>query len=67
LAEFLSANAFSVYVFHPPIVIMIARSLHGISMPALVKIAVLTGLSAVAAFTLSDTVLRRLPLLREIL
>ena len=67
MARFLSANAFSVYVFHPPIIILLARWLHDLAMPALVKVAVLTGLSAIVSFGLSHTVFRRIPLLRKIL
>ena len=67
LAKFLSDNAFSVYVFHPPIVIMAARMLHGCLCPPVVKFIILTCLGVVASFALSAAVFRRIPLLREIL
>jgi hypothetical protein len=67
VARFLSDNAFSVYAFHPPIVIMAARLLHGMSWPALPKFIVLTVLSTVASFVLSVAVFRRIPGLRRIL
>ena len=67
LAKFLSDNAFSVYVFHPPIVILAARMLHGFSWPAIPKFVVLTCMAVVVSFALSAAVFRRIPLLRSIL
>jgi fucose 4-O-acetylase-like acetyltransferase len=67
LARFLSANAFSVYVFHPPFVIMGTRMLRGFVWPPLLKFAALTVLGAVASFAMSAAVFRRIPLLRAIL
>lgn len=67
LAHFLSDNAFSVYVFHPPFVILGARLLHLVQAPALGKFATLTVFATIVTFALSATVFRRLPLLRAIL
>jgi glucans biosynthesis protein C len=67
LARFLSDNAFSVYVFHPPIVIACARLLHPMAWPSLLMFVILTVLSAVVSFVLSATLFRRIPLLRNIL
>jgi fucose 4-O-acetylase-like acetyltransferase len=67
LSKFLSENAFSVYVFHPPIVILAARMLHGVLWHPLVKFAMLTAIGATASFALSAAVFRRIPLLRNIL
>jgi len=67
LAKFLSDNAFSVYVFHPPIVIMAARLLHACLWPPLLKFVMLTCLGLVISFALSAAVFRRIPLLRKIL
>lgn len=67
LAKFLSANAFSVYVFHPPIVIFAARMLHFVSWHPLLKFVMLTAIGVVASFVLSASVFRRIPLLRTIL
>jgi glucan biosynthesis protein C len=67
LAKFLSDNAFSVYVFHPPIVILAARMLHGFLWPAILKFLILTCISVVVSFALSAAVFRRMPLLRNIL
>jgi glucans biosynthesis protein C len=67
LAKFLSANAFSVYVFHPPIVILGARLLHGVHWHPLLKFAALTLIGVVATYALSAAVFRRIPYLRAIL
>ena len=67
VTRFLSANAFAVYVFHPPILIIGARLLHCLAWAPLAKFVVLTVLTAVAAFALSARVFRRIPLLRAIL
>ena len=67
LAKFLSDNAFSVYVFHPPIVILAARALHRFSWPAIPKFAALTAIAVVVSFALSAGVFRRTPFLRSIL
>lgn len=67
LARFLSANAFSVYVFHPPVLIAAARWLSAVHWHPLVKLVLLTVIAAAASFTPSATVLRRIPVLRAIL
>jgi glucan biosynthesis protein C len=67
LAKLLSDNAFSVYVFHPPILILAARAMHPLAWPAIPKFLLLTTIAAVASFTLSAAVFRRIPLLRNIL
>jgi glucans biosynthesis protein C len=67
LEKFLSDNAFSVYVFHPPILILLARSMHSLAWPSFIKFVVLTTLSAVSCFVLSAIVFRRIPLLQRIL
>ncbi len=67
LARFLSRNAFSVYVFHPPIVIIAALLLVGIPVHPLLKFVFVTSFSVVATFALSGFVLTRIPFLRAIL
>jgi glucan biosynthesis protein C len=67
LAKFMSDNAFSVYVFHPPIVILAARLQHNLMLPPLVKFLTLTCMGVVLSFPLSAVVFRRIPLLRRIL
>lgn len=67
LARFFSDNSFAVYVFHPPVLIALALLLHPLAAPPLVKAAALTVLATIATFSLSALVIRRLPLLRQIL
>jgi glucans biosynthesis protein C len=67
LEKFLSDNAFSVYVFHPPILILAARLLHPLVIPSILKFILLTFLTAVATFSLSAALFRRIPYLRAIL
>jgi fucose 4-O-acetylase-like acetyltransferase len=64
---FMSANAFSVYVFHPPIVILGARVLHATVWHPLAKFVALTCISIAGSFLLSAAVFRRTPALRRIL
>jgi len=66
-AGFFSANAFAVYVFHPPILIAITRLMSGWHGEALLKFLVATVLSIIAAYILSAGVFRRIPLLKNIL
>ncbi len=67
LARFLSENAFSVYVFHPPFVIIGARLFHSLAWSPLSKFVTLTVLSALSTFIASAMVFRRIPILRAIL
>lgn len=67
ITHFLSENAFSVYVFHPPILILAARMLHGLTLQPILKFIALTILTVIASFILSAAVFRRLPVLRRIL
>jgi fucose 4-O-acetylase-like acetyltransferase len=67
LAKFMSDNAFSVYVFHPPIVIAGARLLHVVMWQPLIKFVSLTCIGIVASFGLSAVVFRKIPILRLIL
>jgi glucans biosynthesis protein C len=66
-SKFFSDNAFSVYVFHPPVVILGARLLHGVQWHPILKFATLTAMGVVVSFALSAAVFRRIPLLRSIL
>jgi glucan biosynthesis protein C len=65
--QFLSRNAFSVYVFHPPFVILGARALWDLAWPAIPKFVLLTVLATVTTFAASELVFRRIPGLRAIL
>jgi glucan biosynthesis protein C len=66
-AKFFSANAFAVYVFHTPILIVITRLIsdwHGLP---LLKFAVATVLCILGSFALCSAIFRRIPLLKNIL
>jgi glucans biosynthesis protein C len=65
--KFLSDNAFAVYVFHPPIVILISKTMVGLLWPPVAKALMLTVLAAVTSFAASSLFFRRIPLLRNIL
>jgi len=67
IGRFAADNAFSVYVFHPPILIGIARLLAGVAWHPLIKFVVLTASATVVAFVASAAVFRRTPLLRKVL
>jgi hypothetical protein len=67
VGKFLSDNAFSVYVFHPPIVIAGARLLHSVAWHPLLKFGTLTAFGLIVSFALSAAVFRRIPVLRQIL
>lgn len=67
LTKFAADNAFSVYVFHPPVVIALARVLHLVPLHPLLKFVLLTVGTVVASFVLSAVIFRRIPGLRTIL
>ncbi len=67
LSRFMSENAFSVYVFHPPMVILAARLMHGLTWHPLIKFVMLTVIGTAATFALSALLFRRIPVLRRIL
>ena len=65
--KFFSDNAFAVYVFHPPIVILGARMFHGFAWHPLLKFGVLTVFGVVVSYALSGLLFRRVPVLKAIL
>lgn len=65
--KFMSDNAFAVYVFHPPFVILGARMLHLVGGAPLIRFAALTTIACITSFVLSAAVFRRIPGLRAIL
>lgn len=66
IRRFLSANAFTVYVIHPVVLVGIALLLQGLVAPAVIKFAVLLILS-IAACWLFAAMLRRIPAVRKIM
>jgi glucan biosynthesis protein C len=67
LARFLSENAFSVYVFHAPILIALSLAMLGLALAPLLKFLLLSGVSLVVCFLASHYAFRRIPGLRQIL
>lgn len=67
LSRFMSDNAFSVYVFHPPILIYAATALRSLRWPSVAMFLMLWFIAVIASFTLSATVFRRIPILKRIL
>jgi glucan biosynthesis protein C len=67
LTKFAADNAFSVYVFHPPVVIALARVLHLVPLQPLLKFVLLTAGAVVTSFILSAVIFRQIPGLRAIL
>jgi peptidoglycan/LPS O-acetylase OafA/YrhL len=66
-ARFFSANAFAVYVFHTPVLITLSKIMIGLHWPLLLKFVLLTLLSILVTYVLSAIILRRIPLLKNIL
>jgi hypothetical protein len=66
-ARFLSDNAFSVYVFHPAVVIAAAHILHTSEIPPLSKFFIVTMLGVSITYALSALIFRRIPMLRAII
>ena len=66
-ARFFSANAFAVYVFHTPVLIVITRAIAGLQWLPLLKFLLATLLAIALTYTLSAWVFRKIPLLKNIL
>ena len=60
-------NDFSVYVFHPPILILVTLALQGFGWHPLVKFAVAVAIAVPLCFIASTLLLRRIPLLKRVL
>jgi surface polysaccharide O-acyltransferase-like enzyme len=67
LARWLSDNCFSVYVFHPPLLIAVTLAMRSFDAPKLVKFGCATALGAAVTYLASSLLLRRVPLLKRIL
>lgn len=66
IRKFLSANAFTVYVIHPVVLVTLALLLRGLVAPALIKFAALLILSVPSCWLLA-ALLRRVPSVRKIM
>jgi hypothetical protein len=67
LSRFLSANAFAVYVIHPPVLILTTLALSSLAIPAVPKFALLWVLTAILCFGLAAPLARRVPVVGRIL
>lgn len=65
LQKFLSANSFGVYVFHPPVVIVVSLLLKNIHWLPILKFAVVVPIVLPASFMLAHFI-RKVPLFRKI-
>jgi len=66
-AKWMSDNSFSVYLFHPPLLIAITLLMHDFAAPKAVKFLIATILAAAVTWSASSLVFRRIPLLRRVL
>jgi len=66
LVKAMSANAYTVYVFHVPIIVFLAISLQGIVLDPLFKFILVSPLAVSLCFILSNYI-RQLPIARSIL
>lgn len=65
--RFLSDNYFSVYVFHPPILILVTLVLREFRWPPIIKFTIACAIAIPLCFIVSHLVLRRIPLLKRVL
>lgn len=65
--RFMSMNYFSVYVFHAPILILVALALRDMHWHPLLKFVIASSIAVPLCFLLSHLVLRRIPLLKNVL
>jgi fucose 4-O-acetylase-like acetyltransferase len=61
-----AASTYTVYVFHPIVVVLLARTLHPLEIPSLAKVAIAWPIAVVLLFT-SAPYLRRTPFLGRVL
>lgn len=66
LTNFLTRNAFGVYVFHPPILVLITRLLHATPTDVALKFALASLLAIVASFLFVGLIARHVPGLRAL-
>lgn len=65
--KFLSDNAYSVYVFHAPILVALAVLLTETGLPILLKFLLVASCGVIITYTLSGFLIRKLPILKDIL
>jgi glucans biosynthesis protein C len=67
IARWLSDNAFSVYVFHPPLLIAVTLALRSLDAPKLIKFFGATVLGVAVTYLASSLVFRQIPALKRVL
>ena len=67
IAKALANNAFTVYLIHIPIIIILQMLLIGVAIDPLIKFAIVGAIGIMLAFAISHYVIRRLPYARYIL
>jgi hypothetical protein len=67
LARFLSDSSFSVYLFHPPILILVSLALKDLAWHPLIKFALCSALALPICFLAGNFIFRRIPLLERVL
>jgi peptidoglycan/LPS O-acetylase OafA/YrhL len=65
--RWLSDNSFSVYVFHPPLLIAVTLMMRDLEAPKFLKFFLATALGAAVSYLASSLVLRRVPVLKRVL
>lgn len=67
LFKTLSENAFTVYMFHAPIIIYLSFVLRNWNLPPLIKFAVMCIIDLPTCFIIAHFILRKIPLLKKVL
>jgi glucan biosynthesis protein C len=67
VARWLSDNCFSVYVFHPPLLIAVTLAMRGLDAPKFAKFLLATVLGTAVTYAASSLVFRRIPVLKRFL
>jgi glucan biosynthesis protein C len=67
LAKFMSDNSFSVYLFHPPILILVTLALKEFAWHPIIKFIVASAIVVPLCFMASHFIFRRIPLLKRVL
>ena len=66
VARFLTRTAFGVYVFHPPVLILVTRALHAWPGPVGVKFMTASLAAVIVTFLFVGLLVRRIPLVRAV-
>ena len=67
LSQFLSRNAYAVYIIHAPVIVFTALMFRSLSLDPLLKFILVSPLAVALCFLISQTLVRRLPLADRVL